>query len=659
MAAPALFLTIARVLLISAGVGVEIFGAPPPFRNIIQLSALALILLLSFRDGAPRVDLPFPRKKYFSGLFVMAAAAACAFQTFTIPYLADDYATLARARQASTPLEWLTPGNPSAGHFLRPVGWWIWWFCDRCTPESALAARIVSIALFSINSLLVLLSLRKFGVRRGVATAAALIFALHPIGLNTVAWLSNFYSQGSLTLALAAILMIPPRGQLLLKTSLAGIVYFLALMSKEDVALFFILAGVAAAGGRLARWKRALAASTVFFVIFIITLGVKYWVLGSFGSYRSDADTIAPGGFLYNWAQLIATDFPGRYWLPLRESVLSAGERRPESIYAIPLIIWLAMGGLAPGARRAVALGFVILILAVVPVASLADLGPDLTNIRLLFFGSVGISLILAGAIAGLRRLAAVRWIFIMIGCGLAIWLGRRNLEAYQVAGRYHERAFADVSGFVKNLPPGSTIQIEGLNLQYRGVYAFNAALPWGFLLRCGRTDLDYSRGEPGRYDLCLEFDHKTEKITNPLDPLADPSRLLELKFGETLKLTFEEGSRGREATRIFGAAVARDPFVIKVRGTEEARAVRFPRLRVPAPCRIVVSVDGSFDAAARDATIPIGALYRRKNSIFRGQIAGGILDLPAEASILQLELTPSMRSTMTVRSISVRAEPL
>ncbi|MBI3818613.1 MAG: hypothetical protein HY286_07985 [Planctomycetes bacterium] len=652
MNSAARFLMIARVLIIAAGIGIEFAGAPAAVRNAAQCSALLLICILSIRDRAPAPHLPFFKHKFAGPALILAVAAAVSSQMWPIGYFGDDYALIERARRAATPFDWLTPGEPSAGNFERPVAWFFWWCYEHCTPGAATAARAVSNLLFCINAWLVAVALRRLSVRRGVAIAAALIFALHPFALGTIAWLSNCYSQLSLTFGLAAIAAIPRRRITAAALAPSLVLYLLALLSKEDVFLLFPLAGIAAAGCRWRRWRRGAAVAGGFFLILLIALAIRFAALGSLGSYQSDTKLSMASMWLPGARQLFIEDFPGRYWLPLRECARGLGERAPEGVYSIPLMIWLAMGGLAPGSRRTVALGFFILILGVAPVAPLALLGPDLINTRLLFFPTVGVALMLAGSIAGLRRLGPVRWVFIMIGCAIAWRLGARNLASAREAYEIHERAFRDVAAIAQELPPGASIQIDGLEDDRNGVPLFGGSFTWGFPRRAGRADITFHRSEVGRFDQFLEFNKKTASL---FDPLAVAAEFI-VKPGETLTIDFGKESGGRAASRVFESIAFDEAGVWNVRGTGAGRNVRLPALRAPAPCSIQIEIDGGFEPGFA-GPVPLRAIYKIGSHAVRVDVKDNKIALPVGVDILQLEIVPRIQQTLRLRALRVRAE--
>ena len=95
------------------------------------------------------------------------------------------------------------------------------------------AWHFVSVLLHAINALLVLMVLRTL-LRGAVvpAAAGALLFALHPITSESVAWLSSQGDLLAMTFLLAALLVLEKRGAV--RTAAGAVLFALAAFSKES-----------------------------------------------------------------------------------------------------------------------------------------------------------------------------------------------------------------------------------------------------------------------------------------------------------------------------------------------------------------------------------------------------------------------------------------
>jgi hypothetical protein len=98
---------------------------------------------------------------------------------------------------------------------LRP-GWW----------------HALSLALHALNAVLVLRLLRGLGVSHGFAALGALVFAVHPVGVESVGWISSQGDLLALTLMLVALIVLerPGHGRTVLGMALA----LLACLAKES-----------------------------------------------------------------------------------------------------------------------------------------------------------------------------------------------------------------------------------------------------------------------------------------------------------------------------------------------------------------------------------------------------------------------------------------
>src|SRR5579862_6847261 len=70
-----------------------------------------------------------------------------------------------------------------------PVTYTIFWFLWRIFGTWTTGYHFVNLAVHALNCVLVWKILRRFGLRELSAFAAALLFALHPVNVEAVAWI--------------------------------------------------------------------------------------------------------------------------------------------------------------------------------------------------------------------------------------------------------------------------------------------------------------------------------------------------------------------------------------------------------------------------------------------------------------------------------------
>ena len=245
------------------------------------------------------------------------------------------------------------------------------------------------------------------------AAFAALLFAVHPIHVETVSWVSasdeilyTLFMLVSLLLFIRTVRAPVDAGR---RTAFSLAAWALALLSKETaialLPLFFFLAYKSAddSAGRRMRWWRTLQASTLFFIVAAVYVGVRFIVL-----MRSGLE----GGSL-TWHQVLYTS-PSIFVFYLRKLLLPVGlsEFYADPVFSAPtLAMWITVLFILVGLvavvwmalKRDLAFGLAagLLFLPIFPVlVGMRLFGRDLAHDRYIYLPSVGACL-LAAMLAG------------------------------------------------------------------------------------------------------------------------------------------------------------------------------------------------------------------------------------------------------------------
>ncbi|MGQ0552510.1 MAG: tetratricopeptide repeat protein [Planctomycetota bacterium] len=188
----------------------------------------------------------------------------------------DHYYLLENPAVSGEASVWTTPlGTPDQA-LWRPlsVATYRWQWPTRVDGvPSAVPFRVVNILLHVLTSLILFVLARRWGLGAGGALAAALLFAVHPVHAEAVAWVSGRSELLATGLILAAwcSYLSPSRAGGLLAVGLTGA----ALLSKEQA----LLVPALFLGGDLAlrqppRWRRLAALTAAVVALFAARFAV-------------------------------------------------------------------------------------------------------------------------------------------------------------------------------------------------------------------------------------------------------------------------------------------------------------------------------------------------------------------------------------------------
>lgn len=322
---------------------------------------------------------------------------------------------------ALTPQYWeaLSHEPPEAGYY-RPVASLLFaWNQSQfgLDPRIYHAQSLLLHAL--VCALVVLLGGRLIHLDAWAALAAGLLFAVHPVHTEALAFASDLTDLLAATAYLGALLLAVGRTPGWKRALGVSCLWLLALGSKEMAitlpALLAFLIWLRPGTSLRQSWRLG----ALLVVSGGLYLGVRLWVCGG----------LAPAGAGLEWdGWLVRFSAVGRsiqalsrmlVWpWPLVADYGPAGKVLPTSLFASGLVVVAgALSVLAIGARKkmpALALGVGWLVLTAFPVLNLVPIPQPLAE-RFLYLPSVGLCLALAAGLRTLPRLAQARLLLALL----------------------------------------------------------------------------------------------------------------------------------------------------------------------------------------------------------------------------------------------------
>lgn len=421
---------------------------------------------------------------------VIAAAILAYLPSLKVGLLSDDFGLLWAAK--STGSIGQVSSSQALGFFLRPLSMLLWWLGVKTWAGAPMGYHLASVSLHAANSVLVyLLASRVTGSRLG-AGLAGMLFALHPLHVETVVWAScsadllcTCFCLLSL-LSLQAYLTSSARVWQRLAMAAALGSFLLALLSKEAaLALPAVALLWAALGQPEGRWRRTVMVGGCYSIVLCGYLAWRIHVRGGLGGYPLHVtahDTVLP------WTpfrHIVAFFFPvhqdlfrlaGGPWLPVTVVLMALG------------LLWMMrqLGGV-PGRRLMLWSGFFLFML--VPAWTLVAAAPDLEHSRFAYLPTIGL-VWLFGDLCSARQMGWQREagiaVVLLAAAGLTSWYILPWREAGRTAARI-VTAGADLADQRQGPSGHLALYVQDLPETHLGAQVFRNSLEQAVALRRGR----------------------------------------------------------------------------------------------------------------------------------------------------------------------------
>jgi tetratricopeptide (TPR) repeat protein len=247
--------------------------------------------------AAPRYFAPMPNVRPWQGAaFVAAVALAVQCAGLRDVFLWDDVLLLRDTNAYTDSAQWVesvTSPLGGATYYWRPAATTSFLVDSWLHGASAWGFRLTSALLHAAASTIAFtLFLRLLGGPR-TALLAALAFAVHPVNVETVTWISARFDLMAGLFGLAALAAMPPLPDARGRWRLVALFALLACLSKESAYLLPLVAVAWAQAARL-RWR---AAALWTGVGLAAALFLRYEALGYWVRLR-EASVVEGGGAL-------------------------------------------------------------------------------------------------------------------------------------------------------------------------------------------------------------------------------------------------------------------------------------------------------------------------------------------------------------------------
>ncbi len=372
-------------------------------------------------------------------LFLVLISCLLALQLNNFFY-ADDFWPMLFARMAENPYR--SVWGPFYGQtFWRPLPILYDVVCLDIFGLDPRGWHVLDLFLHSFNSLLVcglvylLLPPEDRDRRMVYSILAGALFAVHPIGLLTAAWvacradlLASFFGLLSLVLALRAL--GSPQWKWL-KIIGAMVLSFPAFLAKETALIlpgFFVIIFLFPPGPKpaLKRFLETLAVLLMSLAVLGLYLLLRFQLVGFVGGYEHfefSSSYLLPR-LSYHLPRVLSSAFHDYFFWRHRSGIW----------FWLPLILYLLIGmaclaGISQRARL-LAAGLLWMLLALTPLWNLSQM-LFYGEARLLYFGQAGLALVLVGALAYSRSKSGRRASVLAFGLVLA-FLAATGFSALQ-----------------------------------------------------------------------------------------------------------------------------------------------------------------------------------------------------------------------------------
>ena len=407
------------LMAVAAGfLAVRFAGAAFRPGNAAAIVALAFLLILSGAASQPvnlrpPKDPPAWQLKDWALLPIVAAAVALAFRpNLGSPFVFDDYTHLTGAAHSTWRIfvAAFKPEPGGRGLFFRPIGFLAYWLDYQWAGAEALRWHLWSMAVHAANSGLLYLLVRRLGMERGAALAAALLFALHGSRAETVAWTDARFDLLAALFVFGALLAVREYCRTGRRTFYIpmAVCAALAVYTKESAFCLPLLPAALLPFLPRQERRRALQAGLMLAAVCALLFAYRWYALGGIGGYvdPAGARAILHSGPLKAGEALFYRQW-GFLFFPVNWSVPVEWWLRAAALLFIAMLA--ACAGRCASSRAHLLAGLAFVLAAALPVQHLLLLPPDFAGARILYLPVAGLA-IFWGAMLERAAHSKLRW---------------------------------------------------------------------------------------------------------------------------------------------------------------------------------------------------------------------------------------------------------
>ena len=397
-------------------------------------------------------------------------------QVFQVHFLADDHLFLAFAKY--TPIDisiFAVQPKPYWLYFHRPFVLLLWQFLYELFGFHVVGYHAFSLVLHWINTLLIVALVRQItGKVSTIAMGTGILFALFPVHMETITWMSALFDLTATTCYLATLLcllMSWQKKENIWFYIVSLFIFQLGIWSKESVfSLPFIVIMAWLVISYRPKFKYLMFSIIPYGLLISANLLERYLVWGSFGGYEN----------LPNWQKntqallnVLMVPFDQSTTLPTAFQYIS-----PVLIGFILVTIFLARPN-----YRLLFFGISWFVLTLMPVLNLLDyLNPYLSNSRLLYLPLIGLCLILVASFDVFVRYTKYyqEFLFYFGYTVIAIFLVlvvNVQLQPWISASQQSIQIFQEIHRMFPAFRHGTLIATPGVPTFHKGVPLYNNGL--------------------------------------------------------------------------------------------------------------------------------------------------------------------------------------
>jgi tetratricopeptide (TPR) repeat protein len=346
------------------------------------------------------------RQSHLRIVILLAVLVVVAYaSTFRYGFLYDDHEQIEKARYF-TDAGWLPEyfKHPTALNYYRPL-FMAWVLANRLLlGGSATAFHVTSVLVHLAATLLCYLVAFQLTRRIPLAAIAAVVFAVHPAHVESVAWISGVTDPllAVFTLGSFAAYLRGREGRPALWWSLSAVLAFGAMLSKEVGVVVPLLIGahalIFAEGNAGSRLRTAVAAALPSAIVATIYLGIRSHVLAGVAHNVSGS----PAAMVLTWPKVLLFYVWHLIW-PTRLSIyydLHFISSAKEVVFPVLLLLVLAAALIRlarHGDRSLLSFGVLWILITLAPAFYLRAFNlNDIVHDRYLYLAVFGFGLILA-----------------------------------------------------------------------------------------------------------------------------------------------------------------------------------------------------------------------------------------------------------------------